>query len=344
MIGGRGMLWSGALGAVAALLLTAAPATAQTARVGPSVVSTAVLPNGHYSYLVNGKDSLFIGMGYNPIYRYLPTQQRAANYQRDFRALCLGGVNTITGWDTDKGYDQDKFDEITLDTASKYGIGVVMPIALPPDGDYTNPNVVGSLVQAAATKVSRFRANPGVRMWGLGNEVLVNMPAEMHDAYLAAYLSVADMIHAADPNHPVIYRDAEDSSVPEIAQALEDSGDPRPWLLYGANIYSTEMNDILNRWPSYNMGRPLFVTEFGAEGRTPAERALGYASMWSTIRAHPDYVMGGAPYAWTTAGPEPTDKKWGLVDGSSRPVDNTLNTLQTLWHREPAKANGPQCG
>lgn len=325
------------------LFVLAAPAAAQTAQLGPSVVTTTVAPNGKYSYLVNGKDTLFVGMGYNPIYRYLSAPQRAADYQRDFKILCQAGVNTITGWDTDKGYDQDKFDELTLDSANRYGIGVVMPVALPPNADYSDPSLTGSLLRDAAAKVQRFKNNPGLRMWGVGNEVLVNMPEEVHATYLAFYLSLIDTIHAADPNHPVIYRDAEDSSVPELAQALQDSGDPRPWLLYGSNIYSTETNDILNRWPSYNLGRPMVVTEFGVEGRTPALRALGYATMWSTIRAHPDYVLGGAPYAWTTAGPEPTDKKWGLVDANSKPVDNTFSTLQTLWRRE-LKVTSPQCG
>ena len=81
----------------------------------PSRVTIENLGNDSFRYLVNGKPQLFIGMGNDPIYRYLPDEQRAANYDRDFRILCEAGVNHITGWDFDKGYEQDKFDELTLD-------------------------------------------------------------------------------------------------------------------------------------------------------------------------------------------------------------------------------------
>jgi beta-galactosidase/beta-glucuronidase len=284
-----------------------------------------------------------VGIGYNPIYRNLPAQTRLAMYRKDFIIMCRAGVNTITGWDADKGYDQDKFDELTLDTANQYGIGVVMPVYLPPDADYRDPSVVAELAETAREKVERFKGNPGVRMWGIGNEVMNNMAnPDMYQPFLAAYLSIIDVVHQIDTNHPVIYREAEDDFVPAIVQALHDSGDPRPWFLYGMNVYDKPPGPILDRWPAYELDRPLFVSEFGAEGKTAADRAQGYASMWRAIRAHRDWVAGGAPYAWTTAGPEPTDSTWGLMDGNSWPVDGTFGALQQLWRAEP-RANHGKC-
>jgi hypothetical protein len=298
-------------------------------------VTTAKQADGSYQYLVNGQPQVFIGMGYDPIYRNLPADQRAANYRRDFQLLKNAGVNTITGWDADKGYEQDKFDELTLNTANDYGIGVVMPLNLPPELDYSNPDVVSELMAEGRAKVERFKDNPALRMWGVGNEVYWEMDPAMYPAFSDAYLKIADMFHQLDPNHPVIYREAEDRYMPIIVDSLQSSGDLRPWLQFGLNVYDKDMRPMLSRWPDYGLDRPVFVSEFGAEGDTPAERASGYLDMWHAIRQFPQFVMGGAPYVWTTAGPEPTDKIWGLMDAQSKPVDGTFAQLSAAWRTEP---------
>jgi len=250
------------------------------------------------------------------------------------------GVNTINGWDADKGYEQDKFDELTLDTANDYGIGVVMPLNLPPEGDYEDPQFVAGLMDEARAKVARFKDHPALRVWGVGNEVFWEMDPDMYPAFQQAYLKIADLFHRLDPNHPVIYREAEDRYVPQFAEMLQDSGDMRPWLLYGMNVYDKDVRPILRDWPDYELDRPVLVSEFGAEGDTPEERAQGYLDMWRGIREFPQYVIGGAPYVWTTEGPEPTDEIWGLMDGESRPVDGTFALLSQAWRQEPT-ANKP---
>jgi hypothetical protein len=327
---------------LAAMLLLPARANAQAAKPQPSVVSIGQA-GSRYTYLVNGKESMLIGMGYNPIYRTMANNMRAAAYRRDFKLLCQAGVNTITGWDSDKGFEQDRFDEVTLDAANQYGIGVVMPIFMPAERDYTDPGLIGYVLQEATAKVTRFKDHPALRMWGVGNEVLTVMPPEQHASFLQVYLNIIDLVHQLDPNHPVIYREAEDEFVPELVQLLQDSGNARPWWLYGMNIYDKDPAPQLRNWPVLGMNRPLFVSEFGYEGSSPAERAQGYVNMWRTIRAFPEYVLGAAPYVWSAAGPEPTDAKWGLMRADSVPVDDTFGKLAQEWRLEP-KANGPNCG
>src|SRR5581483_9878148 len=216
----------------------------------PSHVTTVKELDGSYSYLVNGVPQLFIGMGYNPIYRYLTDEQRAANYRRDFAILRDAGVNTITGWDADKGYEQDKFDELTLTVASEFGLGVIMPLNLPPDGNYADPAFVDDLLDQAEAKVARFKDFPAVSMWGVGNEVFWGMDPGMYPAFEQAYLRITDLFHQLDPNHPVIYRGAEDRYVPQLQAMLASDGVGRPWLLYGMNIYDKDPKDLLARWPS----------------------------------------------------------------------------------------------
>lgn len=302
----------------------------------PSYVTVEKLSDGSFRYLVNGRRQLLIGMGYNPIYRHLSNEERAANYDRDFRILCQAGVNHILGWDADKGYEQDKFDELTLDYAHKYGIGVVMPFYLPALADYTDEAVRQGLLKEAAAKIARFKDHPALRMWGVGNEVLSDMPpgARNRMAFGRFYLELVDLFHKLDPNHPAIYREAEDYFIPVIRSLLTRRSEPRPWLLYGMNIYSDELERILDEWPSLGLDGPLIVTEFGAEPGEVGGRAVGYLSMWRMIRAHPEYVLGGAPYVWTTEGPEPVDIKWGLMDSYGVPVDDTFEQLATEWRKE----------
>ncbi|HLY67050.1 MAG TPA: glycoside hydrolase family 2 TIM barrel-domain containing protein, partial [Chloroflexota bacterium] len=220
-------------------------------------------------------------------------------------------------------------------------IGVVMPLNLPPDGDYRDAQFVAELMDQARTKVTRFKDNPALRMWGVGNEVMSGMDPDMYPAFLDAYMQIVDLFHQLDPNHPVIYREAEDEVVPVLAEKLQDSGDMRPWLLYGMNIYDKDPRPLLDRWPSYGLDRPLVISEFGSQGDNPGERAQAYLDMWHAIRVYSPYVIGGAPYAWTAAGPEPTDKIWGLMDAQSRPVDRTFELLSQAWRLEPT-ANRPK--
>ncbi|MBI2909545.1 MAG: hypothetical protein HYX92_18025 [Chloroflexi bacterium] len=303
----------------------------------PSIVTVEKLSENKFRYLVNGKPQVFVGMGYNPIYRYLEDEERAGRYDYDFRLLCEAGVNHITGWDRDKGVDQDKFDEITLDYAQKYGIGVVMPFYLRAGGDYRNKAFTDSLLEQAAAKIERFKNHPALRMWGVGNEVFYDMPQggmRNRMAFARFYLQVADLFRKLDPDHPVIYREAEDFFIPIIRSVLTRRGEPRPWLLYGMNIYTDNLDRILTEWPTLGLPGPLIVSEFGSEGAFDGERAAGYVSMWRTIRSYPDYVLGGAPYVWTTAGPEPVDVIWGLLDRNSEPVDDTFDRLAAEWRVE----------
>jgi len=303
----------------------------------PSEVTWVRKADGTYAYLVNGRETVFIGMGYDAIYRYLPDSERQARYERDFKELHDAGVNTITGWDADKGYEQDKFDEITLDTANENGLGVIMPLNLPPEGDYTDPDFVARLMDEGRAKIERFKDHPALRMWGVGNEVFWEMDPEMYPAFEQAYVQIVDMFHEMDPHHPVIYRESEDRYVPEFIDMLRETGDMRPWLLYGMNVYDQDIRPLLSRWPDYELDRPTLISEFGSQGSTPEERVKNYLDMWRGIREYPQYVLGGAPYVWTTVGPEPTDKIWGLMDGNGNPIDGTFAALSQAWLQEPER-------
>lgn len=309
---------------------------------GPSHVSIEG-GDGHYVYLVNGHPEVIQGMGMNTQYaQQLSLDDRARQLDSDMAALQSLGVNTVLGW------DPAEFDEVLLDAAQRHGIGVIMPFDLDPDADYTDPALQQQLRDQVLAWVARYRNHPALRMWGLGNEVLhkVVHPAwvgpqdpareKNAEAFSDWLIATSDAIHAADPDHPVTYREAEDAFVPWLAAALQRAGGPpRPWFAIGTNCYQDYLSRILDNWPSSGMPTALWVSEFAPGTMAVPDRPDGFAEMWGFVRAHPDYVLGGAVYAWTRNGPEGVDRNFGLTDDGV-PVDgNSLDMLSSLFHASP---------
>ena len=320
------------------------PTSARPDPVVPPRVRVELDGSGYrFSYRVNGQPQVIRGMGYNPVYGDLSRDERAARYDRDFAAMREAGVNTVVGWDT------HAFDELLLERAQRHGLGVIVPYDLPWSIDYTDPAIRDALMRDILDRVARLKDYPAVRMWGPGNEVLHKLvfPSWLHvkgdpayearaDAFANFYVELIDRIHQLDPDHPVTYRDAEDGYVLRLREALLRDGVQRPWFAYGINIYTTRLAEVIANWPSLGLDNPLLVSEFGPGGAGPGDRPQGYRELWKIIRAQPRYVLGGAPYVWTTEGPEEADRIFGLVDAGGRPVDGSLSMIGRLYRGEAA--------
>jgi hypothetical protein len=306
---------------------------------GPTHVDISQSADGSWQYLVNGQPQVVRGVGYNPQYAALNADERARLYQRDFSAMQQLGINTIEGW------FEPQFDQLTLDYAARNDIGVLMPFELNQDWPYENPNVQQSILDHVSAYVERYKNDPAVRMWAPGNEdlhrilyphlkTLANDPVVRARAEaFAAFLPVlVDRIHELDPNHPVIYRDAEDAYLPALKQAFEATGTQRTWLIYGANVYSqARLQQIVNSWPAQWLAGPLIISEFAPGGVGPAERPVGFQQDWAIIRSRPGIVLGGLAYTWATNGPEDLDRVFGLVDPQAVPTDGALAALSAAY-------------
>lgn len=306
---------------------------------GPSHVEIVREADGNWTYLVNGRPKVIRGVGYNPQYASLPPDQRAELYQRDFSAMHQLGINTIEGW-----FEQ-QFDDVTLDYAARNGIGVLMPFELNQDWNYSDPAVQTAILERVSASVEQYRDQPAVRMWAPGNENLhrilyphwvsqENDPSvrARADAFAAFLPVLVDRIHELDPNHPVIYRDAEDVYLPRLRAAFEATGVARPWLVYGANVYSAgRLEQIVNAWPSQWLDSPLVLSEFAPGGVGPAERPLGFEQDWAVIRSRPGLVLGGLAYTWATNGPEDLDRVFGFVNAQGVPSDGALAALSASY-------------
>jgi hypothetical protein len=322
----------------------------RTAAAESHSVTLAQDAQGNWQYLVDGQPQVIRGVGYNPQYATLPPAERARLYQRDFSAIRSAGANTIEGW------FETQFDEVTLESAAQNGLGVIIPFELNQDWNLSDPAVETEILGRVSQWVLRYRNATALRMWAPGNENLhrvlyprwisqENVPAARARAQaFASFLPrLVDRIHELDPDHPVLYRDAEDVYLSWLKQGFEASPAARPWLVYGANVYSeTRLDEIIARWPSQWIGGPLVISEFAPAGRGPDARALGYQQDWQHLRVRPGIVLGGLAYTWATNGPEDLDRVFGLVGADGKPCDTALSGLAIAYLNDPDPGDAPR--
>jgi hypothetical protein len=306
---------------------------------GPSVVTIEGEPF-HYVYKVNGARHVLRGIGYNVPYASQDRAWRAQRYDRDFALMQAAQFNTLVGW------DEREFDELTLDKAQQYGLGVIWPYHLPPDGDYADPAYCAAQRERVLGFVTRYAAHPALRLWGLGNEVLHDMPEQDYaaraQAFAGCYADLVAAVHAADPNHPIVYRDSEDVWLDPVRLALAERGLEQPWMVYGANIFTFRLHDLIAEWPERGLRVPLLISEYGPTGYAAADRPGAMVAMWNAIRQKEsrDYVLGGSIYGWATDGIEAIDRVYGLTDADGHPVDGALAAIAERF----AAATGRPCG
>lgn len=322
----------------------ATPSPTATPTLQPAAPSVVQVTSsaGVFTYLVNGEPQVIHGMGMNTQYASEMTpDQRHDRLEADMAELQAMGVNTLVGW------TPAEFDDMTLAIAQEHGIGVVMPFDVDPTLDFTSADVRGELTREVLAWVQRYQSAPALRMWGLGNEVLRSVvhptwqgpqdPAEAAQARAFSdwLVDTADAIHVIDPNHPVTYRDAEGAFTSWVADSLRQKGGvtSRVWFVYGTNVYQEpNMEQVLTDWPKNGMGGALWVSEFAPGGLAIPDRPAGFQQMWSFIQENPNWVLGGAVYAWTRNGPEQIDQNLGLTDDGTPADGDSLNAISDLFN------------
>lgn len=298
-----------------------------------------------FTYAVDGQPTVIRGMGYNPRSAELPTDQRLAQLSRDFTAMRDAGVNTVFGW------DPVEFDGLTLHVADERGLGVAVPYDIDFNADFREAEVRQRAMAELRGLVGYYRGHPAVRLWAIGNEAfqrtvpprwcqtpIADDEAQRARAMARFIVEAMDAVHADDPLHPVLYREAEESYLAWLAEALDEHPISRPWLVYGMNAYTPRLGQILEDWPRMGLDMPVIVSEFALYSAERGSRAEGFGDLWTIIRRYPGYVLGGAVYVWYTDGPETVDQVYGLVDADGRPVDDALAAISQLYRAEAARA------
>jgi hypothetical protein len=318
------------------------PATTWTSPRQPTPVALGYRDGG-YVYEVGGRPEIVRGMGYNPKLDGLGRSEREARMRRDFQMMQAAGVNTLIGW------NPAIIDALALDVAQASGLGVALPFDVDFEADYRDEQVRQRFRDTVLAWVEQYREHPAVRMWAIGNEVLQRSVPPIWcstpptpesgaraDAWATLLVETADLVHARDPLHPVLYRDAEDAYVPWVARAVTSRPADRPWLIYGTNAYTDRLAEILDGWCDRQMPTSLLVSEYAPLGAARWERSDLLREQWATIRVRGTYVLGGAVYIWSTDGPEEVDRAFGLVDEAGQPVDDALDTISDLYRADAA--------
>jgi hypothetical protein len=274
---------------------------------------------------VDGQPQSIKGMGYNAMLGDRSADERAAHLSRDFALMKRVGINTVLGW------DMRTFDGVMLDVAHASGLGVIMHFELGKGWNYADPALQEQLLREIGDWVVAYRDHPAVRMWGIGNEVLLTTTDEECRAFAQFFVRAFQLTRGLDPHHPVTYREAEDVRVPVFREAFAEAQVPLDGFIFGMNFYTPRVEEVLAEWPAHQFEVPVFVSEFAPAGWSPSERARGFQDMWARVRTHEQLALGAAPYVWSTEGPEAVDRIFGLTDETGRPVDETLAELQRIY-------------
>jgi len=321
------------------------PSIAWVANDQASVVRITRGADG-FQYESGGQPTIIRGMGYNPRVDGMSVPERQSRLDRDFAMMQSSGVNTLIGW------NPAVFDGLALDVAQAHDLGVALPFDVDFTADYRDRAVRQRFRDAVLSWVEQYRRHPALRLWAIGNEVLQRSvpPAwcaapptpeasARAEAWASLLVETADLVHEHDPDHPVMYRDAEDAYAGWLMRALAARPADRPWLIYGTNAYTSRLPEILDAWASQSIALPLLVSEFAPLDAPRGQRADLLRQQWAIIREPRPYVLGGAVYVWSTDGPEEVDRAFGLVDERGRPVDDALEAVAGLYLADSAASS-----
>ena len=172
---------SALVGAALAAMLLATPIAAKAA---PTKV-VVVRDGDSYHLTVDGAPFFVKGAGLD---------------SGDPTELAARGANAFRTWHTDPG----RAGKAMLDRAQALGLHVALGLEMsaPRHGfDYSDAKVIAAQQEQMRAVVLRYKDHPAVLVWVVGNELnLSSKDARVWDAVESA----TRMIHALDPNHPVL--------------------------------------------------------------------------------------------------------------------------------------------
>ncbi|WP_303310803.1 glycoside hydrolase family 2 TIM barrel-domain containing protein [Hymenobacter sp. BT730] len=160
------------------LLPLLALSTVTYAQSGPIKVEVKQI-NGRYELLRGGQPYFIKGAG---------------GGQFPERVKAYGG-NSIRTWSTEGA-------DVTLAEANKNGLTVMLGLDVARERhgfDYNNPQAVAEQLQKVRAEVLKYKDNPAVLFWGIGNELNLEYT---NPKVWDAVQQIAQMIHEVDPNHP----------------------------------------------------------------------------------------------------------------------------------------------
>lgn len=187
------------------------------------------------------------------------------NYDTYFQELQFLGVNSIRTWGVDENTP------LLLDAAHKHGIKVMLGIwmrhgrpGMEADDrfDYLNDTAgKEEMYRNAVSIVQLYKNHPAILMWGIGNEVYLNIETdEEKQVYSDLLEKICSEIKEIDPNHPIASVEAWTFGLdwwPKHVPSID---------IYGINVYGAGANFIQDELQKRSIEKPYVITEFGVRG------------------------------------------------------------------------------
>ncbi|MFG1211766.1 glycoside hydrolase family 2 TIM barrel-domain containing protein [Xanthobacter flavus] len=255
-------------------------------------LSPAFVRQAHASQVaVRGTEILVDGKPFIPL---------GASGETRFPDLKALGANTIRTYGQEPG-------EI-LDAAQRAGLKVIVGfwLAHPRLGfNYADRAAVTAQLEALRHMVERYRTHPALLMWGIGNEVEVELSPEEAQAVWPAIQEAARLVKTLDSQHPTMAVLAE---VGQDKAAILKRNAPDIDVL-GINGYGDGLLTAAGRARAQGWTGPIVLTELGAQGHWDAPKAAWAAPMEPTSSEKATRVrrylmgakqagVGAMPFLW----------------------------------------------
>ncbi len=177
-----------------------------------------------------------------------------------------------------------------LDAAQRAGLKVIVGFWMghPRLGfDYRNRQAVEAQLESLRHMVERYRNHPALLMWGVGNEVEVELPpAEAQATVWPAIEEAARLVKTLDPSHPTLAVVAELGTdkarqIKELAPSID---------VLGVNGYGDGLLTSATRARMQGWTGPVVLTEMGALGHWEAAKTSWGARMEPTSSQKADLM------------------------------------------------------
>lgn len=295
---------------------------------GPSQVAVRQVA-GHWTLIVNGK----------------PFTIKGAGGDGSWTALSQAGGNAVRTWGADTaGADLAK--------AQQAGVKVMVGIWLGHKEHgfkYDDPAQVQKQFEQARAVIEKYKNNPAVLMWGIGNEMEGYDQGDDPKVWTAVE-DIAHMAHQVDPNHPTATVIAEigGQKVPAIDRMCPSID------IVGINSYAG-CSSVYDRYVKQGGTKPYVITECGPPGtwespKTPWDKPIELTSTqkeaWyekaytSNVIGHPDLCLGCFSFLWSHK-QEATATWFGMFLPDGTKV-GAVDVMQKVWSGKPASHTCPR--
>lgn len=276
--------------------------------------------------------------GYQLLRNNRPYFVKGAGGQRYLQKLKSTGGNSLRTWDVQNI-------EGVLNEAQTLGLTVTVGIWLGHERhgfNYSDPTMVAEQRQRVQNAILKFKDQPAVLMWGLGNEMEGD---GRNPAVWKAVNDLAVLAKALDPNHPTMtviagVGDDKLTQLKRYCPAID---------IVGINQYG-DLSSLPAAMKEQELDRPYILTEFGPTGwwqvaKTPwgeeleptsTEKGKTYVDAYrAAVSSQQTVCLGSYAFLWGNK-QEHTHTWFGMFLPSGEPT-GAIDAMEYSWQgRWPA--------